>query len=84
MSGSASCWDGSVSSGGAWALSQVLTSFLFGVSAHDPETFILVPLVLLVATAAATLILALVSLAASWLPARLAARVHPAAVLRSE
>jgi putative ABC transport system permease protein len=58
---------------GAWALSRLLTTFLFGISAHDPVTFVAVPLMLLVATGAATLI-----------PARRVLRVNPAEVLRAE
>jgi predicted permease len=58
---------------GAWALSRLLTSFLYGVSAHDPMTFIAVPVVLLAATAAATLI-----------PALRVLRVNPADVMRAD
>ncbi len=58
---------------GAWLLSQVLASQLFGVGAHDPVTFLLVPAVLLG-----------VSLLALYLPARRALQVHPMTALRSE
>jgi predicted permease len=58
---------------GAWALSRALTAFLYGVSAHDPVTFVMVPLILLVATALATLI-----------PALGVLRVNPAEVMRAE
>jgi putative ABC transport system permease protein len=58
---------------GAWALSRVLTAFLHGVSAHDPLTFVAVPLILLVATGLATLI-----------PALRVLRVNPAEVMRAE
>ena len=58
---------------GAWALSGVLSGFLYGVSPRDPATFASVALVLLA-----------VSLAASYLPARAAARVDPVAALRHE
>jgi putative ABC transport system permease protein len=58
---------------GALALTQVLSSLLFGVSARDPLTFVLVPATLL-----------LVSLAACWIPARRAMRVNPVVALRGE
>jgi ABC-type antimicrobial peptide transport system permease subunit len=49
----------------------MLASYLFGVTASDPITF-----------ASAALILCLVSLVASYVPARRAARVDPSASLR--
>jgi putative ABC transport system permease protein len=58
---------------GAWGVSRVLSSLLYGVSATDPVTY--------GATAA---LLALVALLASWVPARRAARVDPVTALRSE
>ena len=57
----------------AAVLSRSLQSFLFGVSASDPVTFLLVGVGL--ATVAAT---------ASWFPARRAARVDPVVALRAE
>jgi putative ABC transport system permease protein len=57
----------------ALVASRVLASLLHGVSANDPATF---------ATVAA--LLALVALAASWLPARAASRVEPQVALRVE
>ena len=57
--------------GGAWALSRVLSTALFGVDIHDPLTFILVPVALAIPAAIATL-----------LPARRALRVNPAEVMR--
>jgi putative ABC transport system permease protein len=55
------------------ALTRVMRSLLFGVSATDPTTFIAVPL-MLIATA----------LVASYLPARRAASLDPMQVLREE
>ena len=58
---------------GALALTRVLTSFLYGVSALDPVTFAAVPALLLLATIMACLI-----------PARRAANVDPMRTLRYE
>ena len=58
---------------GAWWLTGLLESLLFGVAARDPLTFATVPLLLLV-----------VAVAASWIPARRATRVDPVEVLRQE
>jgi putative ABC transport system permease protein len=58
---------------GALVLTQVLSGLLFGVSARDPLTFVLVPAAL-----------GTVALLASWIPARRAVRVEPVAVLRGE
>jgi predicted permease len=52
---------------------RLLHSFLFGVSAFDPLTFCIVPL-----------LMALLALAAAWIPARRAASVDPMEALRSE
>jgi putative ABC transport system permease protein len=57
----------------ALALSRVLSSLLYGVSAADPVTYL--------AMVAGVASIALVS---SYLPALRAARLHPATVLRSE
>ena len=58
---------------GAFVVARFLTSLLFGVGVYDPLTFLGVA-VLLVA----------VALAASYVPARRAMRVHPIVALRYE
>jgi putative ABC transport system permease protein len=58
---------------GAAALSRLLASLLYGVTATDALTF-----------AAAAALMVLVSAMASWLPARRAARVDPLAALAEE
>ena len=57
---------------GALALSRVLESLLYGVSAADPRAF-----------AAAAALQVAVAAAAAWLPARRAAKVEPMEALRS-
>ncbi len=58
---------------GAFLAFQVLKSMLFGVSATDPVTFILVPALLL-----------LVAILACYAPARRASRIDPVVALHAE
>jgi ABC-type antimicrobial peptide transport system permease subunit len=57
--------------GSAFGLARLAASLLFGVKAWDPAVFVSVPIVL-----------ALVALAAVWLPAMRASRVDPIVALR--
>jgi len=57
----------------AWMVSRLVRSFLYGVEPHDATTFAVIPVVL-----------AVVALAACWIPARRAALVDPAKTLRAE
>ncbi|MGH7582523.1 MAG: ADOP family duplicated permease [Gemmatimonadales bacterium] len=58
---------------GAWALAHLMSSLIYGVTIHDPVTFVAVPAVLLTAAAVATFV-----------PARRALRVNPVEVMRAE
>ena len=58
---------------GAFALSRVIRSLLFGVSANDPLIY-----------GAVTLLLVCAALLACWIPARRASRVNPMVTLRAE
>lgn len=57
----------------AWMLARLASSFLYGISPHDLETFAAVPVCL-----------ALVAFLASWIPARRAASINPVEALRAE
>jgi putative ABC transport system permease protein len=57
--------------GAALAVARLLAPFLYGVSARDPATYV-----------AILALLGVVSVAASWIPARRAGRIPPAVVLR--
>ena len=59
--------------GGAFALTRVMSGLLFGVSATDVTTFGLIPVVL-----------AVIAVAATYLPARRAMRVEPIVAVRAE
>jgi ABC-type antimicrobial peptide transport system permease subunit len=64
---------GAVGLAAAFALSRLLKSLLYGISPHDLLSFV-----------AVTLLLALVALAATLIPARAAMKVEPTVALRYE
>ena len=57
----------------AFGLTRLMAGLLFGITALDPVTFVVVPVGLL-----------LVTLLASYIPARRAARIDPMTALRAE
>jgi ABC-type antimicrobial peptide transport system permease subunit len=57
----------------AWMLSKMASSFLYGIQPHDALTFTLVPP-----------LLAVIALAACYIPARRAAQIEPMQALRTE
>jgi len=58
---------------GAWGLSRALASLLYGVSPTDPLTF-----------GGTALLLCVIALLATWIPARRAASIDPVEALRAE
>jgi ABC-type lipoprotein release transport system permease subunit len=57
----------------AYNISKFLARLLFGVTARDPMTFVVIPLLLL-----------LVGVAAAWLPSQRAAAFSPIELLRHD
>jgi putative ABC transport system permease protein len=58
---------------GALLLSRVMTGYVYGISSTDPVTFV-----------AASVLLALIAILASYLPAQRASRIDPIKALRYE
>jgi uncharacterized membrane protein YeaQ/YmgE (transglycosylase-associated protein family) len=66
-------WGAILGLAGALAATQILETSLYEVKPHDPQTYLLI-----------AVILAAVALLASYIPARLASAVDPAITLRAE
>ena len=66
-------WGALLGMAGALAVSCVLRGLVYGVGVTDPVAF-----------GAATTLLIVVALAASWIPARRASRVDPVVALRAD
>jgi putative ABC transport system permease protein len=62
-----------VGTAGSWWLSRYLSSLLYQITPHDPQTFSLV-----------TMLLVIVAATAAYLPARAATRIDPIVTLRAE
>jgi putative ABC transport system permease protein len=58
---------------GAFGLTRLMDSLLFAVSSHDPLTFVVI-----------SLLLVIISLLACYFPARRAARIDPTVTMRYE
>ena len=56
----------------SWGLARLLTGFLFGVTSHDPVTFL-----------GMVIVLTAVAVTAGYLPARRASRIDPMSALRA-
>ena len=66
-------WGALLGMAGALAVSRVLGGLVYGVGVTDPVAF-----------GAATVLLIVVAVAASWIPARRASRVDPVVALRGD
>jgi ABC-type antimicrobial peptide transport system permease subunit len=58
---------------GSLSLARLMTGLLFGVAPHDPVTL-----------GAVTVLMALVGIAACWIPAIRAARIEPGVALKAQ
>jgi len=67
------CWGGAAGLAGAFGVSRLMQTLLFGVQPYDPTTF-----------AGVGILLASVSAIAAFVPARRATKVDPVVALRQE